>query len=216
MAVKLNKIQGVIFDLDGTLYPIKYMAFHMVKKQIFHFGKLMGFRRAQEKARGIEFANKQALYNALFVEHGKHIEQRVNKAMTWYENNYYPTFVNIIEQYYKPYPLAVDVLVELRKKTINCGLVSDYARIPERLSALGISEDLFDIRLSGEEEAALKPSPKCFNHIANVWGVAPESILVVGDKLTTDEQAAKAAGMPFFLIQSDKSWQNLKNLIADL
>jgi HAD superfamily hydrolase (TIGR01549 family) len=116
-----------------------------------------------------------------------------------------------------------ETLSRLRTRGINVGVLSDYARVEERLARLAIDPALFDSLASAESAGALKPAPRPFLEMCSAWGIDPGETLVVGDRFDTDGAAAKSAGMQFLKIGDKKgplgegrSWTAIKSYLNEL
>lgn len=91
---------------------------------------------------------------------------------------------------------VIELLEWLARKRVPCGILSDYPA-HDKLEALGL-RDRFDVVLSAVDPdiGVFKPHPRGFMVAARRWGVAPERVLYVGDRLDVDAAGAAAAGMP--------------------
>jgi FMN phosphatase YigB (HAD superfamily) len=69
------------------------------------------------------------------------------------------------------------------------------------MQAISISSDNVDIMKSSQELGGLKPAPQLFLKLADQLKIAPEKILVVGDRDDTDGQGAINSGMKFIQIR---------------
>lgn len=81
-------------------------------------------------------------------------------------------------------------------KGLRIGVFSDYP-MREKLEALGCAHQV-DLMLcaTDKEINAFKPHPRGFLLACEYWGLKPEEVLYVGDRLEVDAKGAVAAGMP--------------------
>ena len=156
--------KGVIFDLDGTLYDKKGLPGRLVLSQIpsFSLGILSRERKARKTLMGREFPDGDSFYEALFSEMASSGKE-IAKIRKWYNDNYMPSMVRILGRYYNAYPWVGKTLSDLKGKGVKVALLSDYGMVEEKLSALGLSPDLFDGGVfAAPETGGLKPSPVPF------------------------------------------------------
>ena len=201
-----SDIKGVLFDLDGTLYkkPV-LLEFLMAAMLIKDLKLLVNIRSARDSLRGKQFENGDELLHALFVQLAAKTDRSPESVNQWYHTKFFPAFIWILKYWAKARPGLAYLLDSLKQKDLKIGVLSDFARIHDRLEALEISPELFDDLLAVEEIGCLKPSPQPFLQSARNLGVAPEQLLVIGDRQDLDGQGAEAAGMPFIGIAKNKN-----------
>lgn len=90
---------------------------------------------------------------------------------------------------------VLELLDWLQARGVPRGIFSDYPA-HDKLRALGLG-DRFDVVLSAVDPGigVFKPHPRGFIAAAEKWGVAPQRVLYVGDRLDVDAAGAVAAGM---------------------
>jgi HAD superfamily hydrolase (TIGR01549 family) len=83
----------------------------------------------------------------------------------------------------------------LADRGLRVGALSDYP-VHTKLRALGVA-DYFSLGLCTADRPinAFKPHPGGFRHACELWGVAPQEVLYVGDRPETDGAGAAAAGI---------------------
>ena len=216
----MHNIKGIIFDLDGTLYQMRwYMRPLLACKLIPHLGRLPRFLKERGRFAGIEMGSRENLLNSIALAVSKKEKCNPQEIYNWILNSFYPAFVSIMPFMKNTRPGIENILVSLRKAGLRLGVLSDYDHVSSRLEMLQINPSLFDIMTSSEASGALKPCSQPFLDIAEQWNFAPEKILVVGDRDDTDGQAARSAGMHFIQItdSSNKStalrWNELKHTL---
>ena len=92
----------------------------------------------------------------------------------------------------------------LQERDIPIGVFSDYA-VRQKLHALGIAERIGPALCATDGDInAFKPHPKGFLRLCEIWRLSPEEVLYVGDRPEVDAVGAMAAGMPCFIVNSNK------------
>lgn len=98
--------------------------------------------------------------------------------------------------YMKPYPGVVSTLLELKKRNIKIGIVSDAPKLRAHIRLVELSlEDFFDTIVAFEDTGVYKPSPEPYKRALNILRVKPEDSMMVGDMPERDIKGAKALGM---------------------
>jgi HAD superfamily hydrolase (TIGR01509 family) len=69
---------------------------------------------------------------------------------------------------------------------------------------LGIDPAQFDWVVSAPELGGLKPAPELMQQVAGKMQVQPSECLVIGDRMDTDGEMAKAVGAAFYWINDNK------------
>ncbi len=106
---------------------------------------------------------------------------------------------------------AADLLTRLRPRTLIA--VSDFDA-EAKLEALGLRHH-FDHTYAAERYGALKPDPTVFRAALADLGIAPSTLLHVGDRPDTDGLAARAAGARALILGTDfASFRGLGDLLA--
>jgi len=200
-----DDIEGVAFDLDGTLYPnysfnIKLVPFILKEWRLLSaFGNARNIiRKEQESYPPVQgdFYEYQAEITAqiLHVDHAQ-LKEKIDHLIY---KGWEPMFKTI-----KLFAHAKDTLQAIRKAGFKLGLMSDFP--PEtKLEYLGIS-GLWDAVLCSEQFGALKPHPLPFTELACAMSLPSEKILYVGNSRAYDVKGAKQAGMKTAWIKSPLS-----------
>jgi HAD superfamily hydrolase (TIGR01549 family) len=198
-------LKGIIFDLDGTLYKMKWFFKPLIFFLLFpHSTRLLKFLEARDYFSGIEMFNEENLLMSISRKLAEKEKISIQDALIWIKGSFYKAFINVMPFYRFSRPYAKEILLELSKKQIKIAVLSDYSKVLERLNKLGYEETLFNTISSCESAGALKPHPRPFVEIADRWNINPSHILVIGDREDTDGEAAKKAGMQFILISDKK------------
>jgi len=188
-------IEGVAFDLDGTLYPnyslhTKLLPFLFRETRlIIAFGKARSIIRKEQESRSTppsDFYNYQAEIVAKILK--KPLEPVKEKIDLLIYEAWELFFKKI-----KLFKGAEETLAALKKNGYKLGLLSDFP--PEtKLEYLGIS-GIWDAVLCSEGSGAIKPHPLSFMELASAMSLPPEKILYVGNSRSYDVAGANRAGM---------------------
>lgn len=200
------RIEAVVFDVDGTLYPnrlmyIKSVSFFLSYPRFtVHFGKIRG------KIRFIRpIADFQDLQVKLLSES---MNISASRAQWFILEVMYRQWEKCLEGM-PTYPEVAEVMKTLKKYGHKIGVLSDFP-IGRKLGYLGL-DTLVDYAASAEDSGYLKPNPEPFKHVTKALGVEPERILYVGNNYDYDIRGASAAGMrTAHLAKRDR-----KNSVAD-
>ncbi|MGM0462132.1 MAG: HAD family hydrolase [Fibrobacterota bacterium] len=213
----MTRIRAVLFDFDGTLYAMKGVYKIIFASLCFpRISYLPKYMRIRQYFRGRDFGDSQAMHEAFCREFEK--RYGITDADYWIKNSFSTSFIKTLYlmRNRKEY---THILRQLKKRGIQRVLFSDFGLIESRLRALGIAPDNFDYILSAEDIGALKPAARTFQTVADqLKGIAPEEILVVGDRDDTDGAAACAAGMPFLKVNghSNRGWDQAVQILHNL
>lgn len=184
----------VSWDVDGTLYSMPRMKWHLLVLLLGEFGRGRGglaIRQLgilQRRRRWVEAARK-AGHPFTFPQRASH------PSLDGLERRWCGTAI----QRTGLTPGALALLDFFADKKIpqvvfsdyNAGYKLDILRIRERFQAL----------YEGEFLGLVKPNPEGFLRMAEDFSVNPEAILHVGDRPETDGVAARAVGCHFALFQ---------------
>ncbi len=199
-----NRWRGIVFDLDGTLYPMRGIKVRMTFALWRKLNLLRCLSPARASLRSRTFADASALNAALYQELSRRSGFSSDEVAKWYQDEFLMEFVRVLNKYAKKRPGLVALLELLHKSGLKLAVVSDFGRVGERLTALGIRTDVFDNVMATEEFGVLKPSPKPLRALAQKWNLSPSALLLVGDRQDLDGASAEAAGMTFIGI-SDRT-----------
>ena len=119
------------------------------------------------------------------------------RAQQWYEQDYMPLMVRLLERYYNVDSFVVPLLKELRRRGILTVVFSDYGLVDDKLRALGADPELFDFRLAAPDMGGLKPNRQLFEKVLSEVGVSAGEALMAGDREDTDGEGARAVGMRY-------------------
>ncbi len=224
--VDLQSVKGIIFDLDGTLYRMRWFFRPLLFIILFpHSSRLLRFLSERSRFAGVDLGSREKLLAA--VSEALALKEHASPAAlrTWILDRFYPAFIATMSLQRSGRPRLSETLRCLKNRGIKMAVLSDYHAVEERLRKLRIPIDCFATITSCENSGALKPSVRPFTEIATSWGMAPASILVVGDRDDTDGEAARRAGMQFLLIvdlhrhpavETTNQWEDVRRLLENL
>jgi FMN phosphatase YigB (HAD superfamily) len=203
-------VRAVLFDMDGTLYGQELLRLFMVlelasmpvalgslKTASRVWQALRVFRQTREELRAFG-ASIECLDNFQYDEAANRLGAD-------------PTFIRrAVAEWMFHRPLRYLPLCRrygstvffdwLRECHFPVGVFSDYpARA--KLQALGLSGRAWPVLCATDPEInAFKPHPSGFRRACEIWGLAPDEVLYVGDRQETDAVGAAAAGMPNVIV----------------
>lgn len=216
-----NKIEAIIFDMDGTLYTFdkgqsKQFSSSKFGQQIQDncinfFAKTFNLSKVEAEKTYQDFKQKYAGEISLGLERDFGIDRSFYFSQTW---NLNPSeFMEVDKQLAK----------ELEKLTIKTGILSAAPKIwvEKVLDFLQIKDRFAQAIFTGEPDLR-KPDPQAFAQLATLWQLSPQSILAIGDQEETDILPAKTLGMLTARVGSslntsaDFSAENVIILLNDL
>jgi putative hydrolase of the HAD superfamily len=223
----MRDINGVAYDLDGTLYPNYRLNVRLIPFIVREWPFLLAFgkarnliRAAQERAPGAAASGQRVspaetgpeFYTAQFRLMADMLRIDQDLIQTKAETLIYRGW----EKYFKKiklYPRVQETLAAFRGTGIKQGILSDFP--PERkLEYLGLA-GYWDAVLCSECSGRLKPDPRPFGKLAEALGLPPERILYVGNSRRYDMYGAKRAGMKTALISFSPALQDRSRSFAD-
>ena len=220
-----QQIQGILFDVDGTLYrqaPVRWamlarlLTGHLTSplRGFRTLRLLRAYREAQEKMRGAEHV--PADLGAAQLEAacgGRPPDGSASLLERWMELE---PLDAIARARYDGLP---EFCAAARAANLRLGVFSDYP--PQRkLESLGLA-GYYDTVVSAQdpEVCRFKPDPAGLAVSAARMQLRPEQVAYIGDRPHVDGTAAQRAGMPCFIIRpgspktpdADQTWTPFSN-----
>ena len=188
-------IRAIVFDLDNTLTDFMRMKESAIQAAMdgmidagFKISRedLRGRIDAIYRERGLEF--QQVFDELLAAELGQIDPKILASGIVAYRRARESTLVL--------YPHVQMTLLELTKRGIRLGVVSDAPRMQVwmRLCALSL-QHVFDAVVTFDDTRERKPSAAPFREVLNRLDVVPEQSLMVGDWAERDVVGGKSLGM---------------------
>ncbi len=215
-------IKGVLFDLGNTLM---YWNGDPKELNTLSDAALIAFLKRNDIAIGDDFIpvfreeRKKGWALAEQEEMEYTVEQALQKTLArlGYSslNGLLPNAVREFfvagEKYQHAYPGTVEMLQALQQRGLRLGLVSnadDDALVQRAVANIGVAPYLDPIASSAGLRWR-KPNPQIFRHVAQIWQLPPEQIVMVGDAPRYDILGAHRAGMRGILIDREEGhwWQ---------
>jgi len=188
-------IRAIVFDLDNTLTDFMRMKESAIQAAMdgmidagFKISRedLRGRIDAIYREKGLEF--QQVFDELLAAELGQIDPKILASGIVAYRRARESTLVL--------YPHVQMTLLELTKRGIRLGVVSDAPRMQVwmRLCSLSL-QHLFDAVVTFDDTRERKPGAAPFREVLKRLGVAPEQSLMVGDWAERDVVGGKQLGM---------------------
>ena len=200
--IRMPQTQVVVFDLDGTLYTKSHMVWRMLCAAPKDWRRMFAERKTRKHLRGQWLNNEETFYQTYFQTMATYCNATPEELRSWYFNRYMPLMVNVIRKYYKPVEWLFPFIEECKKQGIRLVVLSDYGHTYEKLNALNIDTNIFDLLIAAPELGGLKPARQLLEKVAEYMAVTPEQCLVIGDREDTDGALARSIGAAFQLIQN--------------
>ena len=188
----INKVQGVIFDLDGTSIDSEKFYFTADQKMLEEYG--IEFTREMKK----EYIGCGNLDMMKIFREKFNLPDSPEKLLEK-KNSYY---LEMARQKIEPFPKTVRLLERLNEAAYPLALASGSSPdvIDELLTIIGL-KGYFSLIISSEEVERGKPDPQIFLESARRLALPPEYCVVIEDSVQGVE-AAKSGGMPCIAIPS--------------
>jgi FMN phosphatase YigB (HAD superfamily) len=207
--IELHRIKLVSWDIDGTMYSIKRLKWHLMRmflKEIAlgqgptarkEFAALRHYRERIDEAR----VAGGSLAEFFLSQNRREVLLEMEKR--WYG----PALQKI-----GPRAGVVNVISFLAARDIPQVVVSDY-EAAYKLDSLGLAGRFASIYV-GERLGFVKPSPAGFQRAAADFNVSTASFLHIGDQTDRDDAGARAAGCQCFVLGRD--FRSFNSLLGSL
>ncbi len=199
----LQDVQTVVFDLDGTLYDKRGLAGRIVSRLWWCMPMLAAERLARRAMKNKMYDSAEAFYEAFFEQMAKGHYWTGKIADKWYNKVYLPTMVRAIHRYHHPREEVMAIVREGQRRGLTMAIYSDYGCVEDKLHALGIDPELFEVRIDAPATGGLKPAKGSVNKLMKMLGADPKTTLFVGDRDDKDGEAARVVGAKYLKINND-------------
>jgi putative hydrolase of the HAD superfamily len=200
-----RELAGILFDLDETLYS---------REEAFWTWLDMEARNGRVGA-SLDRQRVAALDQRGRGDKGPLLEY-LDAALGWRQtpDERQRRFRHGVSAFVRFAPGVTESLARLAGE-FRLGLVTNGTRATQRakLKALAV-EALFDPVVISEEVGLRKPDPRIFELAIATWGVAPGSVLFVGDDPVSDIGGAMAAGMRTLRVGGEEGIPSILSLEA--
>ena len=202
--------RAVVYDVDGTLYPLWPMRFYMLRELAWRLAHspirllrelrtLQVYRSMLDKLRGLTAGDPDISDPQLHATARKLGMEPVDIHDTVHE------WVARRPLRFLPRIAKTDLLetiTMLHRRGVLQGVYSDYP--PDgKLAALGLAGCFQAVVWSGQRGIGeFKPSAKGFTEIARLLAVEPCDVVFVGDRARRDGRGARSVGMQFLHIKN--------------
>ncbi len=199
-------LRGIILDVDGTMYvqrPVRVgMAWRLARATLASpragarwWRVLAAYRASQETLRGggsrTAGADQLRLAAARCGVDATEVQRCVDRWMHVEPGD-------LLARHRRPG--LVELLQAARNAGLRIGVFSDYPA-ERKLAAMGVAGLVDVVRSAHDPEIGrFKPAPDGLLAVARALGLAPEECVYVGDRPEVDAVAARAAGMPAFIV----------------
>ncbi len=188
-------IRAIVFDLDNTLTDFMRMKESAIQAAMD--GMIdAGLKIPREELR----ARIDAIYKELGLEFQRVFDELLEREFGQIDPKILASGIvayrRARESTLVLYPHVQMTLLELSKRGIRLGVVSDAPRLQVwmRLCALSL-QHVFDAVVTFDDTGERKPSPSPFREVLGRMGVEPTEALMVGDWAERDVVGGRSLGM---------------------
>ncbi|MFC1723416.1 HAD family hydrolase [Nanoarchaeota archaeon] len=184
-------MKAVIFDIDNTLVDFLKLKESCIKPAVAAMVK-KGLKVSEEE--GVKLIYD--LYKVYGMEY-KLIFQEMLKKIGQFDHAILAAGILAYRQsrVVKPYPGVVRVLDELKKKGMKLAIVSDAPSLKAYLRLVSMEiDDYFDVIVTYDDTNLEKPAKLPFEKALKELGVAPQEVVMLGDRPEKDVVGAKKMG----------------------
>jgi phosphoglycolate phosphatase len=188
-------IDAIAFDLDGTLVETLPDLHEAANRMLVDIGRPVV---TETIVRGyIGNGVKRLVARLLGAEEvGEFAADLFDRAAASFDRHY----TEVLTRASTPYPDVLATLATLRRRGLKLACVTNKPKhFTEPLLKHMALMPALDFVLSGDSLPRKKPDPLPLQHLAEVFGLPPARLLMIGDS-PADTGAARAAGCPVFCV----------------
>lgn len=208
-------VKAVVFDLDNTLVDFMAMKRQAVDAAIgamMDAGLKLTFSDVKDRIDGIyrELGIEyQQVFDRLLIDTLGYVDPRIISAGII-------AYRRAREAALKPYPHVTATLMQLNRKGLRLGILSDAPTREAWLRLCFINyHHFFDVVVTFDDTGERKPSPKPFLLALERLGVEPHEAIMVGDWAERDIVGASSVGMKTAFAKYGDSFGNQDTSKAD-
>lgn len=195
---RIFEVSAVAIDLDGTLLDTVHDLAAAVNALLVEWGlaPLAVERVRSFIGKGMANLVRRALGEARGVSPEAIDEDEAREALTLYQQHYHA----VLGRHTRIFAGVRDGLARLSGMNLPLAVITNKATrfVRPHLVQSGLHAH-FRLVLGAEDLPTRKPDPGPLLHVAQVFGVEPSRLLMVGDS-ANDAQAARAAGCPVLIV----------------
>jgi len=206
-------IEAVIFDRDGVLIDFDLAGASSFFQPILPFPLPELFSRWLKWGDKVGFpaspVEEKSFFRGFWGELSDEFELSQAKRTQLYQFNY--------TRYLCPFPEVRPILVEIRRRGLRIGVLSNFslATIESSLEAIGLL-DLVDTACAAMVIGFAKPEPKAYLTVIQALGTKPENCLLFDDK-ATHVKGGRAIGIHSYLVDRRRPDHDLEQgIVCDL
>ncbi len=185
----LSQLRGIIFDCDGVIVDSKE-ANRILYNSIF---QELGLSPLDQD--GLEFVHSHTVSEA--IDSMVPLEKK-EQAWRLFENFPYQQLL----PYIRLEPGLVDLLKALQYHHIKCAINTNRSGSMDQVLKRFDLQAYFSPVITSIDVTRPKPDPESLYLILSTWGLPYSQVVFVGDS-EVDEQAARAAGIPFWAYKNE-------------
>jgi phosphoglycolate phosphatase len=186
-------VSAVALDLDGTLVDTLPDLHEAANRMLGDLGRSPVDDSAVRDSVG---DGVDRLVKRLLIGDGEPDPVLFDRAGKAFRRHY----ADVLSRASRPFPGVVKGLQEMRRHGLRLACITNKpAAFTEPLLRDTGLRPYLDLVLSGDSLSRKKPDPLPLLHCAQVFGVPPARLLMIGDS-PNDSRAARAAGCPVFCV----------------
>jgi phosphoglycolate phosphatase-like HAD superfamily hydrolase len=191
-----RNVRGIVFDLDGTMYPLGRLRLYVMLALSPWLGRLRRYTALRAELAGEDFGSGEALWAETLARLARDPAEQAAWG-SWIRARYDRVVAQGMRTVARARPGLPAALTRLQASGVQLAVVSDYRGVDERLRELGLDPEVFALRLETEALGAMKPAPRIASLTEERLGIPGPQLLVVGDRAFTDQRFADALGARF-------------------
>jgi len=189
------KLNGVVFDLDHTLFD-RYATLTAIAPEFCkHFKDKLSAEMTVEKVASLLCEGDKSYVHYGWKKVFEFIcEKGMFSTLPEYEE-YRSTLLHLFTTVAIPFPFTYTVLEKVKKRGLKCGLITNgNADIQQKKLSLLKLTDSFDAIVLCGALGKQKPDPAPFNEMARLLNCSPDTLIYVGDNPLFDVGGGRNAG----------------------